>query len=51
MGETIVAEGRVRALDPEVRTAVVDVWVRVERDGTTEYPIRKSEALVGFAES
>ena len=51
MGETIVAEGRVRALDPEARTAVVDVWVRVERDGTTEYPIRKSEALVGFAES
>ena len=51
MGETIVAEGRVRALDPEARTAVVDVWVRVERDGTTEYPIRKSEAVVGFAES
>ena len=51
MGETIVAEGRVRTLDPAARTAVVDVWVRVERDGTTEYPIRKSEALVGFAES
>jgi len=48
MGETIVAEGRVKALDRETRTAVLDVWVRVERDGTTEYPIRKSEAVVGF---
>jgi acyl dehydratase len=50
MGETIVAEGRVKALDPTTRTAVLDVWVRVERGGTTEYPIRKSEAVVGFAE-
>jgi acyl dehydratase len=50
MGETIVAEARVKALDPRTRTAVLDVWVRVERAGTTEYPIRKSEAVVGFAE-
>jgi acyl dehydratase len=50
MGETIVAEGRVKALDPETQTAVLDVWVRVEREGTTEYPIRKSEAVVGFAD-
>jgi acyl dehydratase len=50
MGETIVAEGRVKSLDPQTRTAVVDVWVRVERGGTTEYPIRKSEAVVGFAD-
>ncbi len=50
LGETIVAEGRVKALDPEARTAVVDVWVRLERNGTTEYPIRKSEAVVGFAD-
>ncbi len=49
MGETIVAEGRVKALDPSTRTAVLDMWVRVERDGTTEYPIRKSEAVVGLA--
>ena len=51
MGETIVAEGRVKALDPRTKTAVLDVWVRVERGGSTEYPIRKSEAVVGFAES
>jgi len=50
MGETIVAEARVKALDPRTRTAVLDVWVRVERGGTTEYPIRKSEAVVGFAD-
>lgn len=50
MGETIVAEGRVKALDPGTRTAVLDVWVRVERGGNTEYPIRKGEAAVGFAE-
>jgi acyl dehydratase len=49
MGETIVAEGRVKALDRATRTAVLDVWVRVERDGTTEHPIRKGEAMVGFA--
>lgn len=50
MGETIVAEGRVKALDPGKRTAVLDVWVRVERGETTEYPIRKGEAAVSFAE-
>jgi acyl dehydratase len=50
MGETIVAEGRVKALDPKARTAVLDVWVSVERDGTTEYPIRKGEAVVDFAD-
>ena len=46
MGETIVAGGRVRALDPEARTAVLDLWVTVERDGVTEYPVRKGEAEV-----
>jgi len=50
MGETIVAEGRVKALDPATRTAVLDVWVRVERDGTTEYLIRRGEAEVGFVD-
>ena len=50
MGETIEAKGRVKALDPATRSAVLDVWVSVERDGTTEYPIRKGEAEVGFAD-
>ncbi|HEY3024120.1 MAG TPA: MaoC/PaaZ C-terminal domain-containing protein [Actinomycetota bacterium] len=48
--DVIVAEGRVKSVDPKARTAVLDVWVRVEREGNTEYPIRKGEAVVGFAE-
>ena len=48
VGETIVAGGTVTAVDQEARTATLDVWVRVERDGTTEWPIRKSEAVVRF---
>jgi len=46
MGDTIVAGGRVRALDPVRRTATLEVWVAVEREGTTEYAIRRSEAEV-----
>lgn len=46
MGETIVAGGTVRSLDPSTRTALLDVWVTVERNGTTEWPIRRSEAEV-----
>lgn len=46
MGETIVAGGRVRSLDPSTRTALLDVWVTVERGGTTEWPIKRSEAEI-----
>jgi acyl dehydratase len=46
MGDTIVAGGRVRTLDPEARTAVLDLWVTVERDGVTEHPVKKGEAEV-----
>jgi acyl dehydratase len=46
MGETIVAGGSIRSLDPATRRAVLDVWVRVERDGATLEPIRRSEAEV-----
>lgn len=49
MGETIVAGGTVRAVDPETRRAILDVWVSVEREGATEYPIRRSEAEVTLA--
>lgn len=48
--DVIVAEGRVKSLDPKARTAVLDVWVSLERDGKTEYPIRKGEAVASFAE-
>ena len=47
--ETIGCGGRVRSLDPETRTAVLEVWVRLERDGATEWPIRRSEAEVRLA--
>jgi acyl dehydratase len=46
MGEEIVAAGRVRSVDPAARTATVDLWVSVERDGRTEMPIRKGSAIV-----
>jgi acyl dehydratase len=46
MGDEIVAGGRVRAVDPESRTATVDTWVTVERAGATEWPIKKGEATV-----
>jgi acyl dehydratase len=49
MDETIVAGGTVRSLDPETRRATLEVWVSVERGGTTEYPIRRSEAEVQLA--
>jgi acyl dehydratase len=48
--DVIVAEGRVKSLDPKARTAVLDVWVSLKRDGNTEYPIRKGEAVASFAE-
>jgi acyl dehydratase len=49
VGETIVAGGRVKAVDPERLTATLDVWVTVERDGAVEWPIRRSEAEVRLA--
>jgi acyl dehydratase len=48
MGEEIVAGGRVRSLDAETRTAVAELWVTVERDGGSEFAIRKGEAQVRF---
>lgn len=48
MGEEIVAGGRVRSLDVEARTVVAELWVTVQRDGTTEFAIRKGEAEVRF---
>lgn len=50
MGETMVASGRVKSLDPETRVATLEMWVTVERAGTTEYAIRKSEAEVRLPE-
>jgi acyl dehydratase len=46
MGDTIVAGGRVREVDAEAGTAILELWVTVERDGTTEYPVKKGEAEI-----
>ena len=46
MGERIDAGGRVRQLDAEARTATLETWVSVERDGTTDWPIKRGAATV-----
>jgi acyl dehydratase len=46
MGEEIVAGGRVKAVDVERGVALVECWVSVERDGATEWPIKRGEAEV-----
>jgi acyl dehydratase len=46
MGDEIVAGGRVKALDVERGVALVECWVSVERDGATEWPIKRGEAEV-----
>lgn len=46
MGEEIVAGGRVKSVDADRAVAVVECWVTVERDGRTEWPIKRGEAEV-----
>jgi acyl dehydratase len=46
MGDEIVAGGRVKAVDVERSVAVIECWVTVERDGRTEWPIKRGEAEV-----
>lgn len=46
MGEEIVAGGRVKAVDVERGVALLECWVSVERDGRTEWPIKRGEAEV-----
>jgi len=49
MEETIVAGGRVRSIEERPAIAVLETWVRVERDGRTEWPVKKGEARVRLA--
>ena len=49
MDETIEAGGRVTALDAQTRRATLDVWVKVDRAGVNEYPIKNSTAEVQLA--
>jgi acyl dehydratase len=46
VGETIVAGGRVRSIDPDTKVAVLDTWVSVERDGRNDWPVRRGTARV-----
>jgi hypothetical protein len=41
-----VAGGRVRSVDTNEGVALVECWVSLERDGTTEWPIKRGEAEV-----
>lgn len=50
MGEEIVAGGRVKSVDAERAIAVIECWVTVERDGRTEWPIKRGEAEVLLGE-
>jgi acyl dehydratase len=47
MGEEIVAGGTVVAVDGD--TAMIDTWVRLERDGETLWPIKKGRAVIAIA--
>lgn len=49
LGERIEAGGRVRQVDPKNRTAVLETWVSLERDGETLWPVKKGEATVRLA--
>jgi acyl dehydratase len=46
LGDTIVAGGRVRAVDADEGTASLELWVTVDRNGMPEYPIKRAEAVV-----
>ena len=49
MDETIEAGGTITGLDPEARRATLNVWVRLERDGEVERPIKNAIAEVRLA--
>jgi acyl dehydratase len=49
MDETLVAKGKVAALDPESKDVTLDVWAEVERDGDVVKAIKNSRAVVNLA--
>jgi acyl dehydratase len=49
MDETIVARGKVAALDPQTKDVTLDVWAEVERDGEMVKAIKNSRAVVNLA--
>jgi acyl dehydratase len=49
MDETLVARGRVEALDVSTKRARLSVWAEVEREGQRQLVIKNSEAEVQLA--
>ena len=47
--EKIVAKGKVVEKDDTARTARLELWAEVERDGQTILPIKNGEAIVELA--
>jgi acyl dehydratase len=48
MDETLVARGKVAAVDPETGDVTLDVWAEVERDGEVVKAIKNSRAVVNL---
>lgn len=48
MDETLVAGGRVTALDPGTKDVTLEVWAEVEREGDTVKAIKNSRAVVSL---
>ena len=49
MGDEIVAGGRVVAIDRDSNIVTLETWVTLEREGRTEWPIKRGEARVRLA--
>src|SRR5947207_15579729 len=49
MDETIEAGGRVIEVDPDTKRATLQVWVKVDRAGVSENPIKNWRAVVEVA--
>jgi acyl dehydratase len=49
MDDELIAGGHVRSVDPVERTATLALWVRVDRGGEQEWPIKRGEAVVTLA--
>jgi acyl dehydratase len=48
MDETLVARGKVAAVDPQTGDVTLDVWAEVDRDGQVVKAIKNSRAVVNL---
>jgi acyl dehydratase len=46
LGDELVAGGRITELDKATRRAKLEVWVTIERDGETEWPVKRGSAEI-----